>query len=405
MSGPPRKLEGSITLKRWFAIPVLLVVIAAASVSAAVSLNYVHEPGTFGAGGGASTSTTYSLSGSIGQPASGVASSPNFINASGFEALVSNGGGGTVLDGDSFSSPLGSNWAIVSGTWAATGGALQFTAAGAGPDSLRSNGPQTANASIQVKVTVPSGTPVASVVFRAQSNTLDGSNQYWVELDYAANGIRLMKDVGGVRTAVASTAFTFVPATAYALRIKFAGNDIRVLLDNVQRLCVSDGSILSSGYYGLQSRGGADVTFDDWMVLTASNSVPVANAGADQTLSGKANVLLDGTGSSDGDGDPLNYTWSQLTGPAVTLSNATSAAPTFAPKAGSNTYTFRLVVDDCLNASAPATVTVAVAAPSGGGGGGGGCGLTGAETLLLLGLLRWLRPRSCRSGTGMPRVP
>ena len=40
-------------------------------------------------------------------------------------------------------------------------------------------------------------------------------------------------------------------------------------------------------------------------------------------------VTLDGSGSSDPDGDPLSYAWTQVSGPTVALSDATAAQPTF----------------------------------------------------------------------------
>lgn len=373
----------------------LLLASAFALAFAAASANYVHDPGVFASGAETSASPAYYQRGSLGQLVTGVASSANYIHVGGFDAVVSNGGGGSVLDSDAFASGPGPNWTIVSGTWTVAAGQLQFSAGAPGTESIRSNGPQTANAWIEVKVRAAAGTPVAAVVFRAQSNTLDGNNQYWVELDYAAGQVRFRKDVAGVESTVANSPFTFAAATTYLLRVKFAGDDVRVLLDGTQRICVSDASVTASGYYGLQSRGGVDVSFDDWNVVTASNSVPVANAGLDQGLTGAAPVLLNGTGSADGDGDPLNFTWTQSGGPAVTLSNATSAAPTFNPMPGLHTYTFQLAVDDCLNVSATDSVAVTVdnqigggGGGSGGGGGGGGCGLTGLEAVALLALLR-----------------
>ena len=48
---------------------------------------------------------------------------------------------------------------------------------------------------------------------------------------------------------------------------------------------------------------------------SCSNSAPLADAGADQTITctpaGGAAVTLDGSGSSDADGDVLSYSWSE----------------------------------------------------------------------------------------------
>jgi hypothetical protein len=109
---------------------------------------------------------------------------------------------------------------------------------------------------------------------------------------------------------------------------------------------------------------GIDLSTDEVaVVVTNVNQAPTADAGADQTIDEGKAVTLNGTASSDPDADPLTYGWTQLSGPAVTLSDATSAMPSFtAPQvgAGGQTLVFQLVVEDGTDASAPDTVTITV---------------------------------------------
>lgn len=94
-----------------------------------------------------------------------------------------------------------------------------------------------------------------------------------------------------------------------------------------------------------------------------TNTPPVANAGPNQTVLLGTTVILDGTASSDIDGNSLSYKWSFTsipTGSGATLANSTTAKPTFlADKAGQ--YTVQLVVNDGSVNSAPASVTISTA--------------------------------------------
>lgn len=99
------------------------------------------------------------------------------------------------------------------------------------------------------------------------------------------------------------------------------------------------------------------------VTITTSNSAPVANAGPNQTVKVGVTVTLDGSASTDADGNPLTYQWSFVsvpTGSAATLVGPTTVKPTFiADKAGD--YLVRLIVNDGIVNSAPATVTITTA--------------------------------------------
>jgi len=80
------------------------------------------------------------------------------------------------------------------------------------------------------------------------------------------------------------------------------------------------------------------------ITVVPPNRPPVAFAGLDQYTS-PGIITLDGSASFDPDGDPLDFFWRQVSGPAVVLSNPESAVTTFEAVSG-GTYMFYLQVSD-----------------------------------------------------------
>ncbi len=96
--------------------------------------------------------------------------------------------------------------------------------------------------------------------------------------------------------------------------------------------------------------------------VTDVNQAPVADAGPDQTVEEGDTVALDGSNSSDPDGDLISHLWTQTDGTPMTLSNPRAVNPAFAcPFSGRDeVLTFQLTVTDTGELSAADSVIINV---------------------------------------------
>lgn len=107
-------------------------------------------------------------------------------------------------------------------------------------------------------------------------------------------------------------------------------------------------------FSNVNSDHSIDVTF------ALNQSPPTAHAGQDQTVTEGDTVTLDGSQSTDPDDAVVEYEWSQVSGPGVTLSDEHAVNPTFVtgPVNGNATIVFQLRVFDSGDATDTDTVQI-----------------------------------------------
>ncbi len=97
------------------------------------------------------------------------------------------------------------------------------------------------------------------------------------------------------------------------------------------------------------------------VVVSVTNQKPAIVTGGNQSVKVNELVVLDASKSDDPDGHlPLAFAWEQTGGPAVTLSNLSSASPTFTAPGSSAALIFRVTVTDARGLASTAQVIVNV---------------------------------------------
>ena len=268
-----------------------------------------------------------------------------------------------TLDGSGSSDPnpgdlLSFQWTQTAGTPVALSGATGAVAtfpAPAAPDTLtfelRVTDPGGLTATAVVVTTVRVGVPVAdagsdrSVSEGTPGVTLDGSQSF--DPDGGALGFRWIQT--GVPVVTLAGANTPMPSfDAPSLAPDASDLSIRFELE------ITDPD-------GLTARDEVEVT------VTRNNDAPVVVVAPVASVEPGETVDLDATDSSDpnpGETETLTFSWSQVSGPAVTLLGADTAMPSFAaPAEEEGVVALELTVTDQgsppLSSTQPVSVTVA----------------------------------------------
>jgi Peptidase M30/PKD domain len=190
--------------------------------------------------------------------------------------------------------------------------------AGSGANSIAANGAPVAR--ISAKTNVVLGDTV--LVSGANSSDPEGEaiSYAWALLSQPSTSTQILP-------ASSSSTLSFVPS---------------VLGAYVVRLTVTDPS---------GKTNQASITIN-----LVNNSAPLANAGVDQTAFANSTVVLNGSASSDANGDSLTYAWTMANKPAsssATLINPATVNPSFTADL-TGVYTLSLVVTDSRGSSSVA---------------------------------------------------
>jgi hypothetical protein len=112
----------------------------------------------------------------------------------------------------------------------------------------------------------------------------------------------------------------------------------------------------------LSGKDTIQITVND---LAQPNRPPVANAGADQTITLPTNtVTLDGKGSTDPDNNITTYAWTKISGPSSFIISNANAVQTPVTDLAEGVYQFELKVTDAGGLFSKDTVQVTVNAAS-----------------------------------------
>lgn len=198
--------------------------------------------------------------------------------------------------------------------------------------------------------------------------TAAGANQTeWIKIDLGANyNLSRVKiswenaNADSYYIMASASNITPDPANASWAKVNITGKPNQARLDD-QTVAITGRYLAIYPYHKSQDYGYSIYELQAYGLAASGNQAPAANAGPDQNLAFTATTAtLTAAGSSDPEGSPLSYTWSKVSGPAMTFSSTTTVSPTISGLSSGSTYVFQVSVSDgSLSATDQVQVTVA----------------------------------------------
>lgn len=209
-----------------------------------------------------------------------------------------------------------------------------------------------ANSERVIEVLVGNGTPLAgSASAEPAASVLNFTNPFGHIRTSALTGHQTLTMTGSVLGSTIIQPFTSTGSNT--LSFDFAHYVLNAEFESGQALAAGDYELYFS------NRGSSVAVTIASVYVPVPNSAPVANAGADQSITlPTSSVTLSGSGS-DADGTIATYAWSKVSGGSAAITSPTAATTTITGLA-EGAYVFRLTVTDNEGATATDDVTVTV---------------------------------------------
>ena len=208
----------------------------------------------------------------------------------------------------------------------------------------------------------------SSGIVRIYARYLDDANSILLNLNYGSQKVIFLTYDNNAFTQAENVSFTLETGVYYEVEVEDTGTSCIVRINGQEVL-----EYVSNAYTGQPSKGiGADDASVRYDSLTTDshlsgggevNNAPVASLGNDQNITTGIEFTADASGSSEADKDTITYSdvLAKPAGSSATLSNETTASPSFTPDLDGE-YTLTLTVNDGTEDSSPVSQTLTATA-------------------------------------------